>query len=251
MLPEASFREYGMILVFVSVYTWNAYKWCLELRPSGYSKVRLHFHSFTYLTDLKTGLNSRLGIRYPLSPQFNQVMSSQRRLAIVPGSDMLSPKEAQRILSEHEFSNCFNSHYDHPWHGSSPRRSGRTYGQNSQPNYGLCLPGEKAHADDYEFYMLRAARKASAHVLDSARDGRTDWRHESTEGRLNLDTRGCSHQENHLDDHSKDSQRRYMTSSWEDPSFKNKNGSDFFKPSHHRDIFYPLGSNNLLSKVRN
>ena len=36
-------------------------------------------------------------------------MSSQRRLAIVPGSDMISPTKAQRILAEHQFSDCTRS----------------------------------------------------------------------------------------------------------------------------------------------
>lgn len=47
-------------------------------------------------------------------------MSFQRRLAIVPGSDMLSPTQAQRILAEYQSSDYPRSPNHHPGHGCGP-----------------------------------------------------------------------------------------------------------------------------------
>lgn len=49
-------------------------------------------------------------------------MSFQRRLAIVPGSDMLSPIQAQRILAEHQSSDYPRSPNHHQGPGFGPSR---------------------------------------------------------------------------------------------------------------------------------
>ena len=47
-------------------------------------------------------------------------MSFQRRPAIVPGSDMISPTQAQRILAEYQSSDYPGSPNHHPGHGCGP-----------------------------------------------------------------------------------------------------------------------------------
>lgn len=48
-------------------------------------------------------------------------MTLQRRLALVPGCDMLSPKEAQRILANHQFPDDPKTQSHHQEHGYAPR----------------------------------------------------------------------------------------------------------------------------------
>lgn len=80
-------------------------------------------------------------------------MSSQRRLAIVPGSDMISPTKAQRILAEHQFSDNPRSPNYQPGLGfgqrrsPSPPRSRKLRLQIPEQISDLCLSGDAVGPD--------------------------------------------------------------------------------------------------------
>lgn len=187
-------------------------------------------------------------------------MSLQRRLAIVPGSEVLSPKEAQRILHENRFTDDSKSRNDHSEQGRGPRRTSsprpprRLCLQVSQQNRNLQSPGENTRPDkrgNGAITMHNSKQDSrSKHNIYSGHYGRYGGCVKSRGNcqKLDSDAHAQKKRQNvavHQDDH-----RRYSNDISKDTPLMGEITSDYSKQSSGRDMAYASGATNVFSKVR-
>jgi hypothetical protein len=189
-------------------------------------------------------------------------MSLQRRLAIVPGSDVLSPKEAQRILHEHQRSDYSSSWEDKPKHlqgrgqGSNHRRFRELRLQIPQRSRNLDLTGGNMRHDERE--TGAATRRNSKQDVDfkrgcyGAHHGRNAWDDPLTwDGQTAKSNNQLDRKRQHAI-YSQDRRRRYSTETSEDMPFMWEVAPrDASVRVARRDNLCTFGASNIFSKVRN
>lgn len=183
-------------------------------------------------------------------------MPFQRRFAIVPGSNMLSPKEAQRILSEHQFPDYPRSRNDHLGYGrgprwsSSPRNSREICLEIPQRNHDLDSPDENTRDDEQRNGAVKRQRSRqdmrSKNAFCDVHQGRKAW----DGGRQKSHSDGHAHKKRQQMKDSQDDHRRYSTSS-EDTITEGEVASEVSKQHSNGDVLCRLGANNIFSEVGN
>lgn len=179
----------------------------------------------------------------------------QRRLALVPGSDMLSPRQAQRILAEHQFSDDSGSPNHHQGHGGVPRRSP------SPPNswklrpqipgrdHDLCSSSEAVRHDGQRSGIVQRLRfKLKTRSTNTIRDihrRRRAWHWD----RQNPGSDRYAHKKRQPMKDSPDQQGKFSNAGSENISSMSENTSGA-KRHPNREIFCPLEARKNFIQVK-
>lgn len=183
-------------------------------------------------------------------------MTFQRRLAIVPGADMLSPEEAQRILAEHQFPDNPRSHNYHqgdawePTPSPSPKSSRKLRLQIPQQNQDLYLSKEiRRHDDGHQHSTFkRQSYKQDIHSKNSCHDVH-EGRKARDRGHQKLDTDGHAHKKREQVKDSTDDHRRHFTTDSEDVLSVSEIGSEGAKQHKSRDTLRRVEARTNLREV--
>ena len=185
-------------------------------------------------------------------------MSFQRRLAIVPGSDMLSPKEAQRILAKHHFPDypeSQNRHQRHDWgppkRSPSPENLRKSRLQMPPQHHDHYSSDEIIRHDEQPNGIIRRRRFKQDTGFKKTFGDAENGRKACDEGRLKSDSGGHANEKTQQLRGSPDDPRRYSTTGSEDISSVGEMASEGAKRHSNGDMFCRLAARNSFNGVGN